>query len=435
MGANQLVIIFLLGIVLTNASHYRGGSLSWSIHENTTNGSSSTVLVRITQRHSYRKTYSSNTFCNQTTIATGGMIGDGSVTCLGDCSGISSNGSVYTIPTFSTNVPCTDFNDDFDYSSGEGSVDVIVPRDVRFTYAVQSCCWISLLEGSGSWSLALVVDTHTRRNGKLNNSPKTASNPVVQVQLGRTHTIPIPMADTDGDALRCRWGNTTQECGSICVPKGQLQAFPCQLTYEATTLGYEGIALVIEDYDPITNETLSSIPLQFLIRIVDQTQVTVLPDLNYTGSPILQACTVPPVYVGDRHHGACIGVASNTTITERIVVKVPCNESSTTITDILTVSPSGMIKSPITVDLNNNDTYIMFIEWTPLPEQYGIHQLCFTPVDSIGQNGQQVCYTFQVDVGAPQFINGSMTPKGLVLRNQALWSISTDRNIVPPHRQ
>ncbi|UJR17606.1 hypothetical protein I4U23_004502 [Adineta vaga] len=91
-----------------------------------------------------------------------------------------------------------------------------------------------------------------------------------------------------------------------------------------------------------------------------------------------------------------------------------------------------MTKGSITVDSYDNGTYIMFIKWTPRPEQYGIHQLCFTPVDSIGQNGQQVCYTFQVDVAAPQFINGSMTPKGLVSRNQALWSISTERNIVPP---
>ncbi|CAF1683499.1 unnamed protein product, partial [Adineta ricciae] len=214
-----------------------------------------------------------------------------------------------------------------------------------------------------------------------------------------------------------------------------LQQFPCQLSYEATTLGYEGVALVIEDYDPVTNETYSSIPLQFLIRIVDQIPVTVPPDFNYTGAPLLQPCTVPPVYIGDRHHGACIGVKSNSTVIERIVIRVPCNESSTTITDILTVSPPGMSKSSISLDPDDNNTYIMYIQWTPRPDQYGIHQLCLTPVDSVGQTGQQVCYTFQVDVEPPNFINGSMTPQGLVPRNQAIWSISTDQDVIPPSQR
>ncbi|CAF1131021.1 unnamed protein product [Adineta ricciae] len=105
--------------------------------------------------------------------------------------------------------------------------------------------------------------------------------------------------------------------------------------------------------------------------------------------------------------------------------------SSNKALDILTISPSGMTKSSITLDPNDNNTYIMFIQWTPRPHQYGIHQLCLTPVDSIGQTGQQVCYTFQVDIAPPQFVDRSMTPRGLVSRNQAIWSISTDQNIVP----
>ena len=105
-----------------------------------------------------------NTHCNETTIANEDRIGDGIVSCLGNCSEILP--VIYSIPTFNTNVPCTDFSDEFDYSSGEGTVDVVVPKDVRFTYVSQSCCWINLLDGGNDWSLALVVDTHRRRNGK-----------------------------------------------------------------------------------------------------------------------------------------------------------------------------------------------------------------------------------------------------------------------------
>lgn len=267
---------------------------------------------------------------------------------------------------------------------------------------------------------------------RFNNSPKSASNPVVQVQVGQVHIIPIPMADSDGDSVRCRWGRTTTECGDICLPKGILQAYPCQLTYNATTLGYEGVALVIEDFDAATGKALSAIPLQFLIHIVNNTIPQVI--TNSTGPTPLQPCLSPPEYIGDRQHGACIGIGSNTTITERIVIRVPCNQTSTNVTDVLTISPQGMIKTPIQRDTSDNNTYIFFIQWTPRPDQYGIHQLCLQPVGSEFQMGQQVCYTFQVDVIPPKFINESMTPTGIVSPNQSIWSIRTDQNIVRPLR-
>lgn len=267
---------------------------------------------------------------------------------------------------------------------------------------------------------------------RFNNSPKTASNPIVQVQVGQTHIIPIPMADSDGDQVRCRWGKTLTECGDICMPKGILQAFPCELTYVATTMGYEGVALVIEDFDVTTGKPLSAIPLQFLIHIVNQTLPPELPFIDSTGPTPLQPCRTPPEYIGDRRHGACIGLGSNTTITERIVIRIPCNQTSTTVADILTTSPQGMTKTRIEQDPYDNNTYIMLVQWTPRPDQYGIHQLCLQPVGSESQMGQQVCYTFQVDVFPPGFISGSMTPTGLVSPSQSVWSIRTDQDIIRP---
>ncbi|CAF3161842.1 unnamed protein product [Rotaria sp. Silwood2] len=74
----------------------------------------------------------------------------------------------------------------------------------------------------------------------------------------------------------------------------------------------------------------------------------------------------------------------------------------------------------------------MEIQWTPESDQYGIHQLCLTPVDSQQQTGSQVCLTFQVDVDPPQFIR--MHPTGIVPDNQSTWAIDIDRDIVSPRR-
>ena len=264
-----------------------------------------------------------------------------------------------------------------------------------------------------SWFLhCLIVFTFSLCS--FNNAPKTLINPIVRVKRGRTQTISIPMIDTDGDVVRCRWGASSDECGGICTPKGNLQPYPCQLTYNATQLGYEAVALVIEDFDA-NNQPLSAVPIQFLIQIFNQTN-----------------CTLPEI-IGELPNGACIGVASNTTITERIVARTLCTETPINISGILFVSPSGLTKGQIISDPSLNNTYFMDIQWTPRPDQYGIHQICMIPVDSEGQTGQQVCYTFQVDMYQPQFINGSMTPTGVVSQNQSLWSIETDQDILPPY--
>ena len=298
--------------------------------------------------------------------------------------------------------------------------------------------------------------------------------PVTYVELGSTCNITIPMADIDGDQLRCRWGVNENEAGGIYEPKGQLQSNPCLLTYEATAVGYEGIAIIIEDFDT-NGEVLSSVPLQFLIKIGHRistttttttttettsssadgwsgstpgstdmtidTISTILPTTS-TDSPatittstttiIPPECPRPPIYVGDREAGACIGVPLNSMMELKIVAEVPCNISSTTIHDILTISPTGMQRSAITQDPLASNRYIMYLQWTPQPYQYGIHQVCVTPVDDSNRFGSTVCFSLLVDVRSPQFANGSMSPTGIVSQNQSTWTIATDVDIIPP---
>lgn len=90
---------------------------------------------------------------------------------------------------------------------------------------------------------------HSSLFDRLNDSPKTAMNPIVEVQVGRVHLIRIPMVDSDGDTIECRWSQSTDECGGICTPIGFLHSNPCELIYNATQIGYHAVALTIEDFD------------------------------------------------------------------------------------------------------------------------------------------------------------------------------------------
>lgn len=243
-------------------------------------------------------------------------------------------------------------------------------------------------------------------------------NPIVQVEVGKMHRIRVPMADSDGDRVRCRWGNGTDECGVICFPKGSLTSDPCEFTYNASKLGYHAVALIMEDFDSNDN-VLSSVPLQFLIHIVEASNET-------------DQCPDPPVYFGEWTADSCIGVQSNVTYRASIRMRIPCANTSTTLMNILTVSPMGLQRGNIQRDPNDPQIYTMPIEWIPTQDQYGIQQLCITPVDSLHRTGVQTCVTFQVDILPPEFINFS--PSGLVPATQSEWTVRVDRDIVRPRR-
>ncbi|CAF1065675.1 unnamed protein product [Rotaria magnacalcarata] len=181
---NLLVLTIVLLTISTRASHYRGGSFSWTIQDASNNSitNQTNVPARITQRHSWRRSFGKNHFCDKNTIASSGLIGKGELIS-----------SISTQNTILAKGQCTDFNEQFDYSSGEISTLVTVPMRniIEYAYAYQGCCWIALLPPETG-------------SGKLNNSPIPAMNPIVELQIGKVHLIQIPMADSDGDRLRCR---------------------------------------------------------------------------------------------------------------------------------------------------------------------------------------------------------------------------------------
>ena len=113
------------------------------------------VSVFITQRHSWRRSAS---FCNDTSSESADTIGEGILT---------SNSYLSTIPSISAMVQCTDYNEEFDYSSGESSTTVLLPINKQINYVFQGCCWITLLppDTGSEWSLKLLVNTKQRSDG------------------------------------------------------------------------------------------------------------------------------------------------------------------------------------------------------------------------------------------------------------------------------
>ncbi|CAF4605355.1 unnamed protein product [Rotaria sp. Silwood1] len=109
----QLNLLCLIIVLLTSsikASHYRGGSVSWAIREIPTNITTNQqeLVVRITQRHSWRRSYGNNHFCDNKTIASSGLIGEGEL--------VSSEGKQKNL---SAMVRCTDFSEQFDDRVGK----------------------------------------------------------------------------------------------------------------------------------------------------------------------------------------------------------------------------------------------------------------------------------------------------------------------------
>lgn len=109
--------------------------------------------------------------------------------------------------------------------------------------------------------------------------------------------------------------------------------------------------------------------------------------------------------------------------------RVPCANTSTTITNFTTELPLGMNVSSITRHPNDSNVYILNLVWHPQSSQRGFHRYCVTPIDSEGHEGAQLCSVLQVDAQLPGFVLGSMSPTGRVPHDQSTWSISVNQDV------
>ncbi|UJR11342.1 hypothetical protein I4U23_015523 [Adineta vaga] len=418
MMIDKLPFIWLIIYVsVADGSHFRGGSITWRPSNRTPSGSAVSIIV--TERFSWRL---SSTACNAITIAAQtSKIGNyDSVLCVsGNCSFWSS---------LNTQTFCTDFDVNLDVASGEYYQTYNLPVNISFGIAYSSCCWFAnIVRGGGNMAIGSKISTVIRPDGYINTSPIAVSLPIIYKKVGEQHVHVVQMSDFDGtDKLRCRWSNGSaaningfDECGGLCngVSGANLTQATCTITFTLTNSNmYVGVALQIEDFyndaAVVANTPMSSVPIQFLFY-------------GYN-API--GCSTPPVIIGNRRNKARVAVMSGVNITETVVAKVMC--SGKTIVNFISSLPIGMIKSNI--QNRSTDIYTMTLKWVPLLSQTGPQVVCMGAVDNTQVQSNQWCVTFVVGSVAPNIIQSSARPNGIILQNQSIFTIRTTSPVRRP---
>lgn len=219
------VICMLITVLIVNVhgTHFLGGTITWRPLNQSATGTP--VAIVITQTYSW--TYSRIT-CTSAMIATSQLIGLGVYTNLAtvtlDCIANCGNGSLgYVAPNI---VPhCTDISAPIGTTVGQRSDTVYLEVGDDFSAAFQLIGWRLLTPylASVPWCISARIIVKARSdNGLYNSAPVATMMSPINIPVYIPTVIYIPVADADGDPIRCRWStNTTagaDECGGICPP-------------------------------------------------------------------------------------------------------------------------------------------------------------------------------------------------------------------------
>ena len=368
------------------------------------------IKTEISYHISWRRNNGGNFYCDSTTVANGTLLsGQGYLRCISGCSG--------TITQLS--YICTDFSIQEDWSFGERSISFnfssVTTTSDEVTIGFTGNAWISPFN---SWSLLTRLRLTIRNDtGKINSTPRAITAPVVRLQEGCNHTIPLAVSDPDSDTVRCRWANGS-ECASICngFPGAILNSTSCTITYWANGgTGYRAAAVVIEDFSPNQAEPLSSVGLQFLVFVVKSTN----------SSCSQQPAFIPPTLP----QGSCVAVPPMTTFTTQLKAN---SSSFVPITEIITTSPQGTLKGDVQ-QVAGTSVYYVNITWTPTADQYHqMHLLCYTALNFNGLASEQVCISLSTR-SPPMIINITNIPnQQLVHPSNTTWHVEFDRTIQRP---
>ena len=294
---------------------------------------------------------------------------------------------------------CTDFSVTENWSFGGRSMKFnFTGPGNQVTIAFEGSDWIAPF--SAKWYVA-VSNNIAKRNdtGKVNSTPRSITTPVVNLKEFCNHTLPLSVSDPDNDVVKCRWGEGYEECGGVCnkFPNAVLHKDNCTITYEAKYgTGAHIAAVMIEDFLPGSDIPLSSVSLQFVVQVYSSDEgCDELPHF------------IPPTFTP----GSCIAIPPNRNFSTKLIAKN--GKPTAVISEILTVSPSGFIKSPVEYS-SDNDAYYVSISWHPEEEQLNkTHSFCYTAVNSLGDAGDQNCGLLMAGSYPPSIVSSSVKRKNL----------------------
>ncbi|XP_062580759.1 uncharacterized protein LOC134242679 [Saccostrea cucullata] len=189
----SILVLLAVPFVKLNHNKFRGGLLSWNAINETL----------ITVHH--RLSFVYNDSCpNRNSSA--------SISCFpgGGC-----NDSTTMIGL------CTESNSTENWADSEGDTNFTITNSTStnvYFIGYSGFAWLLLAYSANSWSLRMTVDVSTRTDdGRINQSPVSAmASSIIVGNSCNGEQIVIPVADYDGDSVRCRLSTTTEECGDIC---------------------------------------------------------------------------------------------------------------------------------------------------------------------------------------------------------------------------
>ena len=206
--------------------------------------------------------------CNSSATDNGYLLDDSdSIDCLYSCSGVIAKMSYV----------CTCYSAEDNWSFGKNQLTHVFndTTDIN-TVTIGSIGEFWSSEISDTWNISTTFSLTTRSDtGKINSSPRAITVPLLHLQEGCKHTIPLGVSDPDNDTIRCRWA-VGEECKGICnkFPGAFLDSNSCTIKYHANYgTGIKAVAIMIEDYAPGSLHPLSSVALQFLVAVFSSPQL------------------------------------------------------------------------------------------------------------------------------------------------------------------
>ncbi|KAK3749986.1 hypothetical protein RRG08_005809, partial [Elysia crispata] len=282
-----------------------------------------------------------------------------------------------------------------------------------FVVAFKGYDWMKLgnNKGSGPWSISTTVDLRSRGDThQPNNSPEALSQAIYYMQYDCQHELKIPVFDEDGDKVLCQWA-VGNECEAVCdgLPGAILDEESCTIKFESSRANnyvageFYAVALTIRDFPetPITldgqdqktpSDSLSSVPIQFLIKI-----------LHFPVS-----CAGKPRFV---HPTPAEGSEMLVQAGEFISILVAADDSKQKrVKTIDVIGPAGLHQSSLIQDTSRTNTFQKTLTWHTSDMDIGDQIVCARAVNEGDITGDPRCFTIKVvpdPCGANPCLNGA----------------------------
>lgn len=201
--------LILFWSVVSDGSHFNGGTITWSPVDPHTN--SSTVVITIVQSYSW---VLSRISCSpDVPVSSGGSFKNLNLTCVGNCS----NQGNYANSPIDILTDCISTSPALNILKSQRAKNVTLTVGAYFFISYRDEAWRALansIDADGQdpyWSITTLINLQRRPDGILNSPPVSNIASPQYVLANRTYQIRIPVYDVNqGDDIRCRWSQNSR---------------------------------------------------------------------------------------------------------------------------------------------------------------------------------------------------------------------------------